>query len=63
MNDKFYTVGADKLAAIWDVKSGKSISKFYGHNNKINCCSLNEDENILVTGSEDGTAKIWDVKH
>ena len=35
------------------------IETLEGHEAGINCMALNVDESILVTGSEDCTARVW----
>ena len=33
-----------------------------GHEAGINCMALSDDESLLVTGSEDKTARLWTTK-
>ena len=33
-----------------------------GHDESINCIALSEDGSMLVTGSEDSTARMWSTK-
>eukprot|EP00095_Tigriopus_kingsejongensis_P008984 maker-scaffold1944_size24254-snap-gene-0.5 protein:Tk08984 transcript:maker-scaffold1944_size24254-snap-gene-0.5-mRNA-1 annotation:"hypothetical protein CAPTEDRAFT_115707" len=40
-------------------REGKMVETLDGHGDGINCMALNVDESILITGSEDGTARIW----
>ena len=40
-------------------REGKMIETLEGHEAGINCMALNVDESILVTGSEDCTARVW----
>ena len=32
-----------------------------GHEDGINCLGISVDESILITGSEDGTARVWAI--
>lgn len=41
---------------------GKIIRKFTGHDSRINTVCYNLDESVLLTGSYDGTLRIWDLK-
>ena len=38
------------------------IGTFEGHEDGINCLAIAADESVLVSGSEDGTARIWDLE-
>ena len=42
-------------------REGKLIGSFEGHTDGINCLAMASDESILVSGSEDCTARIWDL--
>jgi hypothetical protein len=46
---------------IWDINSGKLISKFHDKENIIWDAKFSPDGNRVVTASEDGSAKIWDA--
>ncbi|MBG1271501.1 tetratricopeptide repeat protein [Nostoc sp. WHI] len=41
--------------------SGKLIAELRGHQGKINTAYLSRDGKLIVTGSEDGTARVWDI--
>ena len=34
-----------------------------GHQNTINCCQISADGMSLITASDDGTAKVWDITY
>eukprot|EP00927_Polykrikos_kofoidii_P043897 TRINITY_DN37997_c0_g1_i1.p1 TRINITY_DN37997_c0_g1~~TRINITY_DN37997_c0_g1_i1.p1 ORF type:complete len:298 (-),score=48.17 TRINITY_DN37997_c0_g1_i1:370-1263(-) len=38
------------------------VLKFEGHEGSLNCVAISSDGERLATGSEDATAKIWDVE-
>ncbi len=54
------STGQGKSVRIWNVETGKLISKFYGHQNHIFKVSFHPQGKMLLTGSNDGTAKLWD---
>lgn len=41
--------------------SGKLIAELRGHQGKINTAHLSRDGKLIVTASEDGTARVWDT--
>ena len=47
---------------LWDVKVGKSLGEFYGHEGDVVTLSVCTDGNYFITGSVDRTAKLWDVR-
>jgi len=49
-------------------KEGQCIQIFEGHENKVKCFEIIKDNNVfgadvLVTGSEDATVRIWNVRN
>ena len=53
----------DKLAIIWDAKTGAIIGKpLKGHSKGITCVSFSPEGTVIATGSEDKLAMIWDAK-
>ena len=39
------------------------IQRLQGHRSWVNCCSISADGLTMVSGSHDGTIKIWDQSH
>jgi hypothetical protein len=55
--------GLDRAAYLWDVASGASIGRLFGHEAKINACAFRRpDGAVLATGSDDGTVRVWDCR-
>lgn len=46
---------------IWEASSGKEIAVLEGHLKNISDIRFHPSRNLLITGSEDRTAKIWRV--
>ncbi|KAJ8308635.1 hypothetical protein KUTeg_013509 [Tegillarca granosa] len=57
---RLITAGLDRTVRIWDVRSGRSIHKFYGHKGGIHCLIF--EYNLLLTGSWDTTIIAWDLR-
>ena len=60
-NSKFISCGDDSSSFLIDSLSSKIIRRFRGHSNRINCVALNKEETILITGSADMRAKVYDI--
>ncbi len=54
--------GADSVAKIWNLDTGVLEHAFAGHTDMVWTCALSPDRRRLITTSNDGTAKIWDVE-
>lgn len=61
-NSRFISGGGDKLVFNWDVSTGKLISKYQGHHSRIRTVAYNHLNNIIMSGSEDATLKLWDTR-
>lgn len=53
--------GQDNNAYIWDAKTRKQIRPLRGHTGKVVSVSFNSNGNRIVTCSEDGTLRQWEV--
>lgn len=58
---KLLTSSYDKTARLWDLKTGKQLRQFWGHNWWVWDANFSTDEKRVVTASQDGTAVIWSV--
>ena len=55
--------GMEKMAIrLWDVSTGENIHTFWGHTTDVEFLEFSPDGTILVSGSFDGTAMLWDLK-
>ncbi|KAG7579739.1 WD40 repeat [Arabidopsis thaliana x Arabidopsis arenosa] len=57
-----FTAAGDSCAYCWDVESGKIKMTFKGHSDYLHTVVSRSSANQILTGSEDGTARIWDCK-
>ena len=60
---RIFTASADKSVALWDASEGTRIKNMKGHSSIVNCCNLiRQGSSIGVSGSDDGTVKLWDMR-
>jgi WD40 repeat protein len=53
--------GDDALITLWDVESKNLIRTFAGHTSIVFRMDLNPDGTRIISGSNDNTARIWDL--
>ncbi|TKA29576.1 hypothetical protein B0A50_03589 [Salinomyces thailandicus] len=62
-NGRFASVGGDKTVFLWDVATAQTIRRFTGHVGRVNAVAFGgEGDGVAVSGSYDGTVKVWDCK-
>ncbi|KMS96849.1 hypothetical protein BVRB_8g199250 [Beta vulgaris subsp. vulgaris] len=57
-----YAAAGDSCAYCWDVETSKIKTVFKGHLDYLHCIVARKSSNQIITGSEDGTARIWDCR-
>jgi len=60
------TVSDDHFAHLWNLEANKSSLNsilLRGHDAAVTAVSISKDGRWLATGSLDGTARLWDLKH
>ncbi|CAF1533857.1 unnamed protein product, partial [Adineta ricciae] len=59
--DKPYLVsgGDDRLVKIWDYQNKTCVQTLEGHSQNVGCVSFHPELPIVLSGSEDGTVKLW----
>ncbi|XP_060791856.1 WD repeat-containing protein 55 [Neoarius graeffei] len=59
---KLFSVSKDKAVHIMDVEAGKLVKRIpKAHSKPINALLL-VDENVIATGDDEGTLKLWDMR-
>lgn len=59
----FVSGSVDMTAKVWDYRAGeKSIANFSGHTADINTVQWFPDGNCVVTGSDDGSVRLFDTR-
>jgi WD40 repeat protein len=56
------SAGADRLAKIWELPSGKEVAQFEGHSGSVYGVALKSDGTELISVGADKTLFVWDVK-
>ncbi len=54
--------GAGSIVRLSDLDSGNEIGTFGGHNGPLLSVAFSPDGTRLLSGAEDGTMRLWDVK-
>jgi WD40 repeat protein len=54
--------GKEITIRVWDVATGQRIALLRGHTKTIRDISFSADGQLLASGSEDGTIRIWDIQ-
>ncbi|KAF7308636.1 Coatomer protein [Mycena chlorophos] len=59
--DKPYlvTTGDDKTVKVWDYLSKSCVQTMEGHTNNVSFAVFHPNLPLIISGSEDGTVKIW----
>ncbi|ESW11388.1 hypothetical protein PHAVU_008G025800 [Phaseolus vulgaris] len=45
----------------WEVETGRLLKKWRAHFRAVTCMVFSEDDSLLISGSEDGTVRVWSL--
>ncbi|KAK6941357.1 WD40 repeat [Dillenia turbinata] len=57
-----FAATGDSCAYCWDVEKGQIKMTFKGHTDYLHCIVTRSSSHQIITGSEDGTARMWDCR-
>lgn len=52
----------DQIAGIWDAETGRLLTEFKGHDDRVNRAAFSPDERRVVTASANGAVRVWDAQ-
>lgn len=60
--DHLATASMDRSAKIFQVETGQPLHTFAEHNGEVIAVHFHKNGNVLLTGSFDGNAYLWDLR-
>ncbi|XP_057500018.1 THO complex subunit 6-like isoform X2 [Actinidia eriantha] len=60
--ESVFAAAGDSCAYCWDVEKSEIKMVFKGHSDYLHCIVARNSGNQIITGSDDGTARIWDCR-
>lgn len=59
--DLIFTASKDSVPNVWWSHNGERLGSFHGHEGVVWSMAVSQDSQLLVTGSGDNTARVWEV--
>ncbi|VFQ68124.1 unnamed protein product [Cuscuta campestris] len=61
-NGTVFAAAGDSCAYCWDLERSEIKMVFKGHSDYLHCIIVRNAHDQVITGSEDGTIRVWDCK-
>jgi len=61
-NDLLFSCAKDQIPTVWYAKNGERIGTYNGHTGACTKLNVNADSSLLMTGTADMSARLWDVQ-
>lgn len=56
------TSASQSLLTLWDLKTGRELRSFFGHEDHVTAIAVTPDGERMVSVSKDFTLKVWNIK-
>jgi WD40 repeat protein/DNA-binding winged helix-turn-helix (wHTH) protein len=60
-DDNLLASCSDKSVRVWNRKALKQVQSFFGHNEQVNRSTYDPSNDFIVSGSNDGSLRIWSI--
>ncbi|CEO95821.1 WD domain, G-beta repeat [Plasmodiophora brassicae] len=57
-----FSASGQAAAFQWDLSTGQVVMRFAGHDDYLHCISMGVTPSTILTGSEDGFVRLWDIR-
>lgn len=63
MDNQYFAeaIGTSNEIRIWSIELEQCIKTFQGHSDRITCLLFHPNEECIISASEDGTIRIWNI--
>lgn len=60
-NDSYLISGSQNTIKVWNLQAGREVCRLQGHQSLVTAVAVSEDQDLIVSGSEDRTVRIWGI--